>query len=260
MRTARLLTISRRILSMAPCNRACPLATMHTFLAIMHAPQQPCMPPQQPQMPPQQPCMPPGNYACPPGNHACPLSTMHAPWQPHSPPTTTHTPQQPCMPPATMHAPWQPCMPPVNHACPLATTHPPTTTHVPHNHACPPATMHAPLATTHTPGSCMPPCGQNSWHTLLKIITLPQTSFAGGNKLAPLGRYLPRTRNIPHYAAKLNVGTPVKFTFPSFNMFSLINVTLKFSFQLFYEIQHILYEWRRALNTLLNCLSSLFLP
>ena len=69
------------------------------------------------------------------------------------------------------------------------------------------------------------------------------------NKLAPLGRHLPRTRNIPHYAAKLNVGTPVKFTFPSFNMFSLKNITLKFSFQLFYELHHLLHERRRALST-----------
>ena len=62
-------------------------------------------------------------------------------------------------PPATTHAPPpQPCMPP-------------TTT--------PPATMHAPQPCTpqqpHTP----PPWTE--WHTC-KNITLPQTSFAGGNK------------------------------------------------------------------------------
>ena len=72
----------------------------------------------------------------------------------------TH-PQPPCMPPTT-HAPL-PCMPPY-HACP--------------HHAwphMPPPTMHAPSPlppTMHTPH------GQNSWHTLVKI--LPCRNFFGG--------------------------------------------------------------------------------
>ena len=35
-----------------------------------------------------------------------------------------------------------------------------------------------------------PPCGQNSWHTLLKILPCPQTSFAGGKKDGPLTEFL----------------------------------------------------------------------
>ena len=146
MRTARSLTISRRI----PCTP--PPATTHTPLqpwtpsTTMHAPQQPHMPHH--------------NYTCPP-------ATMHAPHNHAHPPTTMHAPLQTCMPPTTMHtAPPQPCTHPhnntphnhtppcCNHACPHpATTHTsPATTHAlpcnhaqpPCNHACPPATMHAP--------------------------------------------------------------------------------------------------------------------
>ena len=108
MRTARSLTVSRRILCMPPHKHACPPATMH-------APLQPHMPP--------------------PHNHACPL--------------------QPCTPPTTMYA-------PNNHACPPQPCTPPTTMHAPGNHACPPL--------------------WTEWQTGVKNITLPQTSFAGGNK------------------------------------------------------------------------------
>ena len=80
------------------------------------------------------------------------------------------------------------------------------------------------------------------------------------NELAPLRSHMAPTRNIPHYAAKLNAGTPVKFTFPSFNMFSLINVTLRFCFQLFYGIQHILHERRRAVNTSVELLVVVIFP
>ena len=70
-------------------------------------------------------------------------------------------PPSPHMPPlATMHA-------PDNHTFPLETTHAPLATmHAPRNQACPPQ-----------PGM-PPPCGQTD---TCKLITLPQTSFAGGN-------------------------------------------------------------------------------
>ena len=107
MRTARTLTVSRRILCMPlpqPCmpppgNHACPPATMHAPQPTMHTPHKPCMP--LPTTHPQQPCTPPGNHACPP-------PTTHAPNQPCNPPTP---PGQPCM------SPHQPCMPP-KHARP----------------------------------------------------------------------------------------------------------------------------------------------
>ena len=106
-----------------------------------------------------QPCMPPG--------HACP-SAIHAPEAMHTPchacPPATHTPGHAC--PPTMHA------SPAVHA-PLPCTSPAMRTpcwHTPsHAHPC----RHAcPLP---------PPCGQNSWHTLLKILPCPN-SFAGCNK------------------------------------------------------------------------------
>ena len=102
-------------------------------------------------------------------SYVSPLATMHTPLQPCMPPNHACCPQQPHMPPATMHAPQQPCMPPSNYTCPPATTHTPQQPHMsPSNHACPPGN-HA-----HSP------CGQNDTHG--KNITLPQTSFAGGNK------------------------------------------------------------------------------
>ena len=111
MRTARSLTVSRRILRRPPPqprippgnharpsgNHAHPPATMHAPSTTMHAPQQPCTP----------------------HNHTCPLATTHAPRQPRTPPTHTCTPRQPCMPPSN-HA-----RPPSNHARPLPTTHVP---------------------------------------------------------------------------------------------------------------------------------------
>ena len=86
-------------------------------------PPQPCMPhhppatmhaPQQPHMPPSpanHTRLPPLQPCMPPSNHACPLATMHSPQQPHMPPATTHTPRQPCTPPSN-HT-----HPPCNHAC-----------------------------------------------------------------------------------------------------------------------------------------------
>ena len=79
MRTARSLTISRRILRMPP--------TTHT---------------------------PPGNHTCPlqphtPPHQHMPSTTMHAPQQPHMPLATRHAPRRPHMPhpTATVHAsPW----------------------------------------------------------------------------------------------------------------------------------------------------------
>ena len=122
------------------------------------------------------------NHTRPPhSNHAClpPGATMHAP------------PEQPCMPPgATTHAPWkQPCRPPwSNHTCPPDQPHMPplgATMHAPLG-----ATTHAPLgATTHTPlgtTTHAPPSNHacppmNRMTNRCKNITLPQTSFAGGN-------------------------------------------------------------------------------
>ena len=106
--------------------------------------------------PPQQPRMPPGNHACPPatmhtpGNHAHPLQPCTLPGNHARPSTTMHTPQQPQHPPSNHAHPLQPCTPPP------ATTH----TH--------------PLATTHAPPV-------NRMTNRCKNITLPQTSFAGGN-------------------------------------------------------------------------------
>ena len=104
---------------------------------------------------------------------------MHAPSpQPCMPPGQPHTPRQPCMPPATTHhthppatmhaapqatthAPWQPCTPPLH-------PHMPPSNHTPPgNHACPPS--------NHT---CPP---VNRMTNRCENITLPQTSFAGGN-------------------------------------------------------------------------------
>ena len=53
---------------------------------------------------------------------------------------------------------------------------------MPHCHACPPAT-HAPHhthPTPCTPPTHTPPCGQNSWHTVVK--TLPCHNFVAGGK------------------------------------------------------------------------------
>ena len=122
--------------------------------------------------------------------HAHP-ATMHAPWQPCTPPGNhAHPPQlcmppkQPCMPPQQPRMPllphqpcappWQPHMPPDNHACPLATTHGPLANmHASQPCTLCPTTTHAPLATTHAP----PVNRMTNW---CKNITLPQTSLAGG--------------------------------------------------------------------------------
>ena len=107
-------------------------------------------------------------HACP---HACHLHACHLlctppathplPCMPHP---FCHAHPLPCMPPA-IHAPL-PCMPP-RHACPHHThTHPWT----------PPA--------THTPcHACPPPPGQNSWHTLLKILPCPNFIAGGNNQI-----------------------------------------------------------------------------
>ena len=106
------------------------------------------------------------SHAHPPGAtmHAPPRATMHTPR------ATTHAPQeQPRMPPQSNHA-----RPQSNHACPpRAAMHAPqsTTMHAPppqSNHACPSQSNHA-----HPPVDRMTDTCKN--------ITLPQTSFAGGN-------------------------------------------------------------------------------
>ena len=122
------------------------MCTAHSLTVSRHIL---CNPPSNHACPPQ-PCMPPCNHACPPSNHTCPLATMH-------PPHNHACPPQPCMPPTTTDAtPLQPLMPPSNHSFPLATTH------------APPATMHTPR-------------GQNSWHTLLKILPCPKLRLRAVN-------------------------------------------------------------------------------
>ena len=131
--------------------------------------------------------------------HTCPSPAIHASLP--QPPRHTCSPCHAC--PPAIHAP-MPCMPPY-HTCPPATHIP-----LPHMlpcHACPPAmhaschvyppATHAPLPhtppATHAPLPCWhacPPCGQNSWHTLVK--TLPCLNFvAGGKKIVwDIGAYL----------------------------------------------------------------------
>ena len=100
-------------------------------------------------------CVPPTHRPYLVVSHACPPTTTHAPHNHtcspttmHTQPTTTHA-SQPCTPP-------QPCMPT-------------------------PATMHTPLTTMHAPprNHAHPP--MNRMTNRCKNITLPQTSFAGGN-------------------------------------------------------------------------------
>ena len=140
-----------------------PRATTHA------SPEQPFMPPRATMhVPPEQPCTPPqsnhthtpqNNNTCPPEQPCMPpRATMHVPPQSNH----AHPPEQPRMHPE------QPCTPPG------ATTHTPprTTTHAPrNNHACP----SPPGATTHVPPV-------NRMTNRCKNITLPQTSFAGGNE------------------------------------------------------------------------------
>ena len=114
----------------------------------MHAPKQPHMPP---------------------SNHACPPTTMHAPLQPCT------SPQQPCMPSPQPHPHSHAC-PPGNHAHPPQPHNPPPQPCMPPNHAYPPQPRMPPWQ------SCMPPSVDRMTHTR-KNITLPQTSFAGGNNL-----------------------------------------------------------------------------
>ena len=90
MRTARSLTVSRRILCMPPPqphmpsrDHAPPCNHAHPPQPCMHAPLQPCT----------------SRQPCPPSNHACPLATIHPsgnhacpPQQPHMPPRQPRTP------------------------------------------------------------------------------------------------------------------------------------------------------------------------
>ena len=92
------------------------------------------------------PCIPP--WPCTPPCHECPHPVMHTPC--HACPLTCMLPL-PCMPPA-MHAPL-PCMPP--------------------SPCTPPFAMPTPLHYTRPPVNRMTDRRKN--------ITLPQTSFAGGN-------------------------------------------------------------------------------
>ena len=93
MRTARSLTVSRRIPCMPPGCHTCP--------------QLPCMPPGCHACPPAATHAPPGCHACPqlprtpPGCHACSPAAMHTPWLPHMPPSC-HTWPSPL---AAMHNP-----------------------------------------------------------------------------------------------------------------------------------------------------------
>ena len=121
-------------------------------------------------MPPS-PRMPPLHQTCPPLPMHTPFTT-HAPLHQCTPPFTMHDPLcHACHPPFATHAPGKPCMPPGKHACP-PTMHAPNT-HTPWNPACP-------RQPCMPPGNhACPPCGQTD---ACKLITLPQTSFANGNK------------------------------------------------------------------------------
>ena len=123
------------------------------------------------------PCMPPC-HTCPPAMHTpchiCPPA-MHTPC--HICPPATHAPPATHEPPAT-HV---PC-----HACPLP--------HIPTCHACPPPhmpTCHASPHHTCTPATHAPPlpCGQNYWHTLLKILPCPNFVAGGKNQYLFLSWY-----------------------------------------------------------------------
>ena len=95
--------------------------------------------------------------------HACPLPCMPPAMHPLACTTPCHTcPPLPCMPP-TMQIP--------HHACPPA-TYPPAV-HIPL--PCMPSLPHIT-----PPRHACPPCGQNSWHMLLKILPCPNF-VAGGN-------------------------------------------------------------------------------
>ena len=110
----------------------------------------------------------------------CPPA-MHAP---------CHTCPLPCMPP--------PCTPPAMHtplSCMLHATHAHHTCapyHNPSPHICPPATHATPqnklppamhtLSTMHAPPATHAPPPMDRMRDVCKNITLPQTSFAGGNK------------------------------------------------------------------------------
>ena len=92
------------------------------------------------------------------------MNTTHAPFPMHAP-FTTHAPFLPCTPPP-------PCTPPLSHTWPPSPRIPPSPCMPPFTiHA--PLTMHTPLG-THAPPFPQPPCGQNSWHTLLKILPCPK--------------------------------------------------------------------------------------
>ena len=104
---------------------------------------------------------PPHNHSSP-SNHACPCN--HA-----CQPATTYAPSNHAHPPATMHAPQQPHTPPSNHA------HPPQP-HTPQQPCTHWQTCMPPQATTHAPP-------MNRMTDRCKNIALPQTSFAGGNKI-----------------------------------------------------------------------------
>ena len=155
MRTACSLTISRSIYQGR--GHAC------------HA----CTPP--PHMPPAMhvPC-----HACPPC-HTYPLPCMPPPHMPpcHACPPAMHTPCHACPPPCTpCHVPLLPHTPPMH--APLG-MHVPTTHTTPATHAPLP---HIPCCHAHPPAMHAPPhCGQNSWHTLLKILPCPNF-VAGGKK------------------------------------------------------------------------------
>ena len=113
----------------------------------------------------------------PPLCHTCPPLPRMPPFTMHAPPPLQHT------PPFAMHALLHHAcpLPQSNHACPLEQPRMPPGS----NHAWPPGSNHtcSPAATMHTPQEKprMPP-PVNRMINRCKNITLPQTSFAGGNK------------------------------------------------------------------------------
>ena len=103
----------------------------------------------------------------------CRFSCNTCPPLPYTPPSMHPL---PCMPPCLAHP--LPCMPP-------CLAHPlPCMPHASHTNCHTHPTTHAPPS-PHTPG--MPPlphtspCGQNSWHTLVKTLPCPKLRFRAVN-------------------------------------------------------------------------------
>ena len=150
-----------------------PLLNKFSMISLLYSPLSPFYPSHENH----QPHMP-HSHACPPPKPHTHSPAMHIPL-PRMPP-------QPCMPPA-MHVPGhvcpQPCMPPskVMHA---------------------PIHAHSPQPWMTPSHACLPVNRMTKW---CKNSTLPQTSFAGGNKDFPNTQQIKNNGNNPKYTAHYNV-------------------------------------------------------